>query len=176
MHGIVVDGGAAVNIIPGRTVGHFRLRSADQAYHAEMEQRFTAMVAAAGLATGCEHEMRFSARVLTMRHNRALGDRFATHLAAAGMADGPPSPRLGSSDIGNVSFAVPTIHAMLGITDGPVPMHSEAFREAAATPRADEVALIGATCLAQTAWDVLSDPALSAAAWAEFRGAAAATG
>ena len=57
-----------------------------------------------------------------------------------GVADGPLSPRLGSSDIGNVSFAVPTIHPMLAITDDAVPLHSEAFRELAATPRADEVA------------------------------------
>ena len=176
VHGIVVDGGTAVNIIPGRAVGRFRLRSPDQAYHAEMEERFAAMVGAAALATGCEPEMRLSSRALTMRHNRSLGARFAKHLAAAGMADGPLSPRLGSSDIGNVSFAVPTIHPMLGIVDGPVPMHSEAFREAASTTRADEVALVGATCLAQTAWEVLADPGLSGAAWAEFRAAASGGG
>jgi hypothetical protein len=83
--------------------------------------------------------------------------------------DGPLTPRLGSSDIGNVSFAVPTIHPMLAIVDGPVPLHSEEFREAAATERAQEVALIGAICLAQTAADVLMDPSLAAAAWKEFR-------
>ena len=98
-----------------------------------------------------------------------MGARFRGHLAAAGVAEGPLTPRLGSSDIGNVSFAVPTIHPMLAITDEPVPMHSEAFRELAATPHAQEVALIGATCLAQTTADLLGTRSLVASAWQEFR-------
>ena len=51
--------------------------------------------------------LRWFAHARTMRHNETLGARFRGHLAAAGMADGPLSPRLGSSDIGNVSFVVP---------------------------------------------------------------------
>ncbi len=171
VHGIVVDGGSAVNIIPARAVGRFRLRSQHQGYHDEMRARFETMAGAAALATDTEVSLTWSARATTMRHNHAIGARFAGHLAAAGMADGPMSPRLGSSDIGNVSFAIPTVHAMLAIVDGLVPLHSEAFREAAATARADEVALIGATCLAQTAADLLTDPPLVADAWAEFRAA-----
>ncbi len=168
VHGIVLDGGTAVNIIPERAVGQFRLRHADQAYHEAMQERFRDLVRAAALAARCESEVRFFAHARTMRHNRVMGARFAANLAAAGLADGPLSPRLGSSDIGNVSQVVPTIHPMLGIVDGPVPLHSVAFREAAATPRAGEVALIGAVCLAQTAAELLTDPALLAAARAEF--------
>jgi amidohydrolase len=173
VHGIVTDGGSAVNIIPAEATGHFRLRSADQKHHDEMAERFRSMVEAAALATGCTGEVTFFSRATTMRHNRTIGARFAEHLAAAGVADGSLSPRLGSSDIGNVSMVVPTIHPMLGIVDGPVPLHSVAFREAAATPRADEMALIGATCLAQTAAELLADPRLVADAWAEFREGAA---
>jgi amidohydrolase len=173
VHGIVTDGGSAVNIIPAEATGHFRLRSADQKHHDEMAERFRSMVEAAALATGCTGEVTFFSRATTMRHNRTIGARFAEHLAAAGVADGSLSPRLGSSDIGNVSMVVPTIHPMLGIVDGPVPLHSVAFREAAATPRADEMALIGATCLAQTAAELLADPKLVADAWAEFREGAA---
>jgi len=168
VHGIVVDGGSAVNIIPAQARGHFRFRSADQSHHDEMAERFRSMVEGAALATGCTAELTFSARATTMRHNRTIGARFREHLAAAGMADGPLSPRLGSSDIGNVSLVVPTIHPMLAIVDGPVPLHSVAFRGAAATPQADEVALVGAVCLAQTAAELLGNPELVAAAWAEF--------
>ena len=52
-----------------------------------------------------------------------------------------------------------------------MPLHSVDFRELAATERGDAVALVGATTLAQTAWDVLSDSALLDAARAEFRAA-----
>lgn len=168
VHGIVTDGGQAVNIIPARAAGHFRLRSSNQADHEAMATRFRAMAEAAGVAARCETELRFFARAATMRHNHALGARFSAHLAANGASEGPVSTRLGSSDIGNVSFAVPTIHPMLAITDEPVPLHSVAFRELAATERADVVALLGATCLAQTAWDVLTDEALLTAARDEF--------
>ena len=122
-------------------------------------------------ATGTESSLRWFAHARTMRHNDTIGARFRDHLAAAGMTDDPLSPRLGSSDIGNVSFAVPTIHPMLAITRESVPMHSEPFRELAATPHAQEVALIGATCLAQTTADLLRDRSLVDAAWQEFQAA-----
>jgi amidohydrolase len=171
VHGIVTDGGAAVNVIPGRAAAQVRLRSADDAYHAEMRERLATMVRAAAAATATESSIRWFAHARTMRHNEILGARFRAHLEAAGTLDGPPSPHLGSSDIGNVSFVVPTIHPALAITEEAVPLHSQAFRELAATPRADEVALLGATCLAQTAWDVLADQSLADAAWREFRAA-----
>jgi len=168
VHGIVTDGGSQVNIIPARAAGHFRLRAANQEDHAAMEVRFGQMAEAAGAAARCEVEIRTFARAMTMRHSRAMGDRFAANLAAAGVVEGPVSTRLGSSDIGNVSHTVPTIHPMLAITDDPVPLHSIEFRDLAATERADAIVLLGATTLAQTAWDVLADPALLEAAWAEF--------
>jgi amidohydrolase len=174
VHGIITDGGQAVNIIPARAAGHIRLRSADQAYHAQMQDRLRAMVEAAANAARCEAEVRFFARAMTMRHNSVLGARFAANLAANGVADGPMTDRLGSSDIGNVSFAVPTIHPMLAITDEPVPLHSVPFRDLAVADRGDAVALLGATALAQTAFDVLTDPGLVERASAEFHAAAGA--
>ena len=170
VHGIVVDGGTAVNIIPSRAVGHFRIRTSDGAYHAALQARFAEMVRAAELAAGCTSELRWFARADTMRHNGAMGERFAANLARLGIADGPLSPRVGSSDIGNVSQVMPTIHPMLAIVDGPVPLHSVAFREAARTERADDTIIAGATCLAQTAWELLSEPGLLEAARAEFAG------
>jgi metal-dependent amidase/aminoacylase/carboxypeptidase family protein len=79
---------------------------------------------------------------------------------------------MGSSDMGNVSWRLPTIHPEVAICDGGVPGHSVAFCEAAATPRADEITLIVATLVAQTALDLLLDPALVEAAWREFHGEA----
>jgi hypothetical protein len=70
----------------------------------------------------------------------------------------------------NVSWAVPAIHPDLSITDGPISGHSTAFRDAAGLPRADETVLLAATLVAETALDLLLDPALVTAAWAEFRG------
>jgi hypothetical protein len=106
-----------------------------------------------------------------MRDNTTLREAWLANAAAAGIVDHPPQlDQLGSSDMGDVSQVVPTIHPMLAICDEGVPGHSERFRDAAASPRADEVTLLAATLVAQTAWDLFADPGLVAAAWDEFRG------
>jgi hypothetical protein len=72
--------------------------------------------------------------------------------------------------MGNVSWTCPTIHPDLAIADEGTPAHSINFRDAAATPRADETTLMAATLVAQTAYELFADPALVEAAWREFRG------
>jgi hypothetical protein len=71
--------------------------------------------------------------------------------------------------MGNVSWVCPTIHPDLSIADEGTPGHSIAFRDAAASPKADETTLLAATLVAQVAYELFADPALVAAAWAEFR-------
>ncbi len=172
VHGIIREGGTAANIIPDRAAAWFMLRSFDQAYYEGMLVRFRAMVEAAALATDTHGEVVYSGGSSTMHHNRVLGDRFVANMAAYGIADSPPDPNLGSSDMGNVSWVLPTIHPCLAICDAGTPGHSILFRDAAAAPRADETTLLAATLVAQTAVDLLGDPALVAAAWREFRGEA----
>jgi hypothetical protein len=74
--------------------------------------------------------------------------------------------------MGNVSQVLPTIHPELSICAEGIAGHSIDFRDAAVTPRADEVTLLAATLIAQTAYELFADPALVAAAWREFRGEA----
>ena len=69
----------------------------------------------------------------------------------------------------NVSWVCPTIHPDLSIAPEGTPGHSILFRDAAATPRADETTLLAATLVAQTAYELFADPELVAAAWKEFR-------
>ena len=73
--------------------------------------------------------------------------------------------------MGNVSQVVPTIHPCVAICDAGVAGHSIEFRDAAATDYADEVTLLVATVVAQTAYELFADPALVEAAWDEFRAA-----
>jgi hypothetical protein len=72
--------------------------------------------------------------------------------------------------MGNVSWKVPAIHPDLAIAPPGTPGHSVAFRDAAVSPQADATTLLAATLVAQTAYDLLADPALVEAAWREFRG------
>ena len=170
VHGVIQEGGTAANIIPSRTKAWFMVRSADQAYYEVMKRRFTALCEAAAKAADVEVTVEYSGYASTMNHNRVLADLWVANAAALGIEDQGKDPTSGSTDMANVSWAVPAIHPDLAISDTPVPGHTIEFRDAAATPRADRTVLTAATLVAQTALDLLLDPAKSAAAWREFRG------
>jgi amidohydrolase len=171
VHGIIQEGGTAANIIPDRTRAWFMIRSADQAfYDATMKPRFVELAKAAALAAGVEVAVEFSGYASTMKHNRSLAARWLANAEAYGLVDLGKDAASGSTDMANVSWALPAIHPEMAITEGPMPGHSTAFRDAAASPLADRTTLLAATLVAQTALDVLLDPGLKDALWAEFRG------
>lgn len=162
IHGIITHGGDAVNVVPEYAAAQFLIRSKDQDYLNEVKQRFANICEGAALATGARLQLTeglsYQARVC----NEALVETFRDNLTALGLAyETPPSDGgVGSSDIGNVSRLVPTIHPYLKISDRGVGGHTQAFAEAAAGPVADEMIVAGATMLAWTAADVLLRPEL----------------
>jgi amidohydrolase len=172
VHGIVQEGGTAANIVPSRTKAWFMVRSPRDDEYLQMRERFREMCEAAALATGCTAEVVFEGGASTMHQNLTLDRRFVANMEAYGVLDQPPVDNLGSSDMGNVSFVVPTVHPSIAICDPGVPGHSIEFRDLAAAPRADEVTLLAATVVAQTAYELFADPSLVEAAWREFRGQA----
>jgi amidohydrolase len=175
VHGIVTHGGDAPNVIPAHTAGVFYVRARDRDYLREVLGRFEACARGAARATGATVKITREAFVYEpMRASRTLTDRFRDHLAAAGVAEDPPAPRpaLASSDVGNVSLAVPTIHPWIGILPAGSPdiaLHTSDFRDAARTDHAHDRARAAACALALTALDVLTDPACLDAARKEFR-------
>jgi len=168
VHGIVMEGGEAANVIPDHTQARFMIRSSDEGRFAAMREHFGELVRAAALATGCTGTAMHSGLSRTMRHNRVLGDRFVANMAGYGLGEDPPTGNRGSSDMGNVSHVCPTIHPTLAICERGTPGHSIEFRDAAASARAEEVTLLAATIVAQTAYELLTGPDLVAAAWREF--------
>jgi metal-dependent amidase/aminoacylase/carboxypeptidase family protein len=106
---------------------------------------------------------------MTMRSNPVLVELFRSNMAAYGLEDMGDDPNAGSTDMANVSWVCPTIHPDLAICEQGIPGHSIAFRDAAASPWADETTLLAATLVAQTAVDLFLDPAFVEAAWAAFR-------
>ena len=90
-------------------------------------------------------------------------------MGAYGLVDQGDDPNAGSTDMANVSWVCPTIHPDIAICDEGIAGHSILFRDAAVLPRADEVTLLAATLVAQTAYELFVDRELLDAAWAEFR-------
>jgi amidohydrolase len=171
VHGIIQEGGTAANIIPDRTRAWFMIRSADQGYYDDvMRGRFVQLCEAAAAAADVEVEVEFSGGASTMHHNRAIAERWMANALTAGIRDEGMDSSSGSTDMANVSWVVPTIHPDLSICEEPTAGHTTAFRDAAARPKADATTLLAATLVAQTALDLLLDPALVAEAWREFRG------
>ena len=168
VHGIIREGGTAANIIPDRTSAWFMIRSDTEAEYEVMRERFRELCHAAALATGTTVEVSFTGRARTMRNNRVLAARFRDNMAAYGIFDQGDDLNAGSTDMANVSLVCPTIHPDLAIAPEGTPGHSIRFRDAAATPRADETTLLAATLIAQTAYELFADPELVAAAWKEF--------
>ena len=169
VHGIIREGGTAANIIPDRTSAWFMIRSDNEADYGRMRGRFEELCRAAALATGTDVEVAFSGGARTMRNNPVLGDRFRANMAAFGIADSGHDPSYGSTDMANVSWVCPAIHPDLAIAPEGTPGHSTLFRDAAASPMADETTLLAATLIAQTAVELFLDPATVEAAWAAFR-------
>jgi len=169
VHGIIREGGTAANIIPDRTAAWFMIRADNEPEYERMRERFAVMCQAAAQATDTTVEVTFSGRASTMRNNQVLAERFRTNMAAYGIADQGDDPNAGSTDMANVSWVCPTIHPDLAIAPEGTPGHSILFRDAAATPQADETTLLAATLIAQTAYDLFADPTLVEAAWREFR-------
>ena len=171
VHGIIREGGTAANIIPDRTSAWFMLRSDEPAEYERMRRAFEAICQAAALSTGTTVDVVFSGWASTMVNNPVLAERFRANMGAYGIEDMGDDPNAGSTDMANVSWHCPTIHPDLAICERGVPGHSTLFRDAAATPRADETTLLAATLVAQTAYDLFADPALVEAAWTAFRSA-----
>ena len=92
---------------------------------------------------------------LYRKNAEALGRTFADL--------GPMKDRFAAStDMGNVSLAMPSIHPMIGIESLPAVNHQPEFTTHCATPSADRAVVDGAVAMAWTAIDVARDPAQSA--------------
>ena len=142
VHGIVLEGGTAANIIPSRTTARFMIRSTDEARFREMGEHFRALVQAAALATGTTGEAVFSGGSSTDEAQPDAGRRFwAQH---GGRGHRGPRPRSDAARLvrhGQRQPGAADDPSGLAICDEGVPGHSTDFRDLAAQPRADEVTL-----------------------------------
>jgi metal-dependent amidase/aminoacylase/carboxypeptidase family protein len=64
---------------------------------------------------------------------------------------------IGSTDAGNISQVVPTIHPYIKIGASDLIAHTVPFREAAASPKGDQALITGAKALALTALKLITD-------------------
>ena len=171
IHGVITHGGDAANVIPEYTSASILVRADDQAYLEELNKKFRNIVEAAALATGAEAKISEGLSYKQRVCNTRLVEIFGENLDALGVAHEvpPPGAGVGSSDIGDVSQIVPTIHPYLQICETGIGGHTQEFAEASRSERADELTATGATALAWTAADVLLKPELREELCSTFR-------
>ena len=154
IHGIVTDGGDAPNIVPERAGGQWYARSATLAQLAELYPRVQACFEAGALATGATvHFDEPGPAYSEFEHDEeliALWEREATAIGRV-LPSEPQDPNLaGSTDMANVSLAMPTIHPMLAIDTGGAVNHQPEFTAACITADADRAVRDGALGMART--------------------------
>jgi len=171
IHGIIVKGGDQPNIIPEYTRADFYLRALTKDYCQELLRRFTACADGAALATGCRVEVTAEPTIHDpMKPNPTMAELFEQNLGVIGFPVDPDDGEAGygSTDCGNVSQALPTIHPYIRICPDGVPGHSREFAEWARSAMARAGMVAGAKALALTALDLLASPDKLAAAKEEF--------
>jgi amidohydrolase len=163
IHGIITHGGDAPNVIPPYTSGLFYIRTATRSYREELFKKVEKCIEGAALATGATYKIEVGEPTFDpLKANPPLEDAAASNMKDLGISIDPDDGRRGSSDIGNLSHYLPAIHPTLAIVSPEVPGHSEAFREAAMSPRGREVLLQAAKLLAMTGYDFLTSAELRA--------------
>lgn len=174
LHCVVTEGGDRPNVIPGRAQVLFYLRSAQPGTLRVLSDRLEAMCRGAALMTGCGVELGWdeSPATLPVRANGPLAGRWGARLADRGRRVLPPGvvPSLlaASTDFGNVSYRVPSLHPMIAVSDPGTSLHTREFATAAAGPDGDRAVVDGAVGLALVALDHLADADLRAAVHADF--------
>ncbi len=172
VHGIILDGGVRPNIIPDFASCQFLVRAIDLDYLYEILEKVKNCAHGAALSTGARLEVDISERVYEpFLPNYELSGLFRKHLKSLGVVpdEEDEMKNLGSSDIGNISRRLPTLHAYIAICDRNIPLHSSTFADMSKSPRADEVCLIAAKALALTALEIIISPDILKRIKEEFR-------
>jgi amidohydrolase len=173
IHGIITYGGSAANVVPDRAEAKFLVRSLQPQYLMELKARVERCFLAGAQASGAQVEVKWAPYpYLPMNNSNPLADAYKENAMAVGRTFPDMAvDSTGSSDQGNVSWALPAIHPTFGVGAFAI-NHTEAFTEVAATDQAHQSMIEVGQALAMTGVDVVLDPDLLARAKSAFsRGA-----
>jgi amidohydrolase len=162
IHGVVTNGGEAANIIPATVTGRFMCRSLTLEGLRKLEPRIRACFEAGAQAT--DATVRFDSLAPDYSHMESdlgLLQLYRTNAEQLGRTferddDGSAQPTF-STDMANVSLAVPTIHPLLGIDARGSVNHQPEFAAACVTESADTAVRDGALSMAWTVIDAAGE-------------------
>lgn len=174
IHGVFTDGGSKPNIVPVSAAAEWYVRSANLETLQFLKERVEHCLKAGSSAAGCEVELEWADPAYAdMNDSPALGARYCANLNAVGrtLSTDPEARVMGSTDMGNVSYSVPSIHPMIKVAPDGVPIHTAAFADHARRPEGDAAVIDGAKVMAMTVVDCWLDGRTLRQARADFNAA-----
>lgn len=159
IHGIITSGGDAPNIVPEFAEAKFYLRANTKKQVEELRIKFDNIVKGAGLQTGARGELiQEENSVDDMVMTRTLDEIYAKNVEDLGYEiDHFGKKSIGSSDVGNVSYVVPTIQPSFRISLDKIVGHTEGFKQAACSEYGLESIRFCSKALAYTALELILD-------------------
>jgi amidohydrolase len=176
IHGIFLKSGEKPNIVPREASSEWYVRSDNVTSLAALKPRVLASLESGALACGCSvsHE-RIGTAYADMVTNDTMGTMYAHNALTLGRTVTDPRHGgrrvVGSTDMGNVSHLVPSIHPMIASAPVGTSIHTKQFAQFARSPMADQAVLDGAKAMAMTAIDFWTSSERQQAVAAEFRAA-----
>jgi amidohydrolase len=165
IHGITTHGGDAPNVIPAHTAAKYIIRSETVGELGDLRTKVHRCFEAGALATGSKLEIIGGEKPYTEMHHdmeiAAIYERNARALGRDFPDLGPMAARMAAStDMGNVSLVLPSIHPVIGINSFPAVNHQPEFAAHCITEAADKALHDGAVAMAWTAIDLATTDAL----------------
>ncbi len=162
IHGIFTRAGDKPNIVPQDAAAEWYVRSPQLDSLAELRDRVVSCLEAGATAAGVDIDCRCKAPIYAdMINNQVMLDFYSDNAVATGRVLSEPRSSfavVGSTDMGNVSHALPSIHPMIKVAPDHVPIHTPEFAHYAKSPSGDQAVLDGAKIMAMTVADLWLDP------------------
>ncbi len=163
VHGVFTRAGDKANIVPDHTTTEWMVRAARASSLGPLKERVLACLHAGAVATGCRMEHRATAPdYADMVDNPALLALYVANSRSIGRPVAPAATSeakvVGSTDMGNVSYLVPSIHPLIKVAPEGVGIHTAAFADHARSPAADRAVIDGAKAMALTVADLWARP------------------
>ncbi len=167
VHGVIDEGGVAPNITPAITSSRWIIRAETAARFEELERKVMACFEAAAVATGCSVDFEYESEAYQdLVSDQLMAELFSANCEPLGRRMPiEVEPAMASTDMGNVSHVVPSIHPSVAIETTSV-NHQPEFAASTITPSGNRALRDGALGMAHTIidlaerdlWDQLTDP------------------
>lgn len=161
IHGVILDGGKAANIIPDYTHARFYTRATTRKELDILTERVNQIARGAAIQTGCDYEFGpIQNGVNEFIKTPKLDELFEKYAIEVGEEVSYDDFGFGSTDTGNVSHIVPTIHPHVKIGSRNLVGHTHRFREAAASVHGDQALIRGAKIIALMGLELIENKKL----------------